>query len=65
MAGLSPAELLESLTSRLADGREVTLEQLQNVETLRAAEVEISVPDGRSVRLPDQRPRRDVPRRAR
>ena len=51
MADLSPAELLESLTSRLADGREATIEQLQNAETLRAAEVELSVPDGRSVRL--------------
>ena len=43
--------LREVLTSRLADGREVTLEELKNAETLRAAEVELSVPDGRSVRM--------------
>ena len=43
--------LREVLTSRLADGREVTLEDLKNAETLRAAEVELSVPDGRSLRM--------------
>ena len=47
----SPLDLLEVLTSRLADGREVTLDQLGNAETLRAAEVELSVPDGRSLRM--------------
>ena len=51
MTGNSPGELLAVLTSRLSDGREVTLDQLTNAETLRAAEVELSVPDGRSVRL--------------
>ena len=44
-------DLREVLTSRLADGREVTLEDLKNAETLRAAEVELSVPDGRSFRM--------------
>ena len=44
-------DLREVLTSRLADGREVTLDELKNAETLRAAEVELSVPDGRSVRM--------------
>ena len=43
--------LREVLTSRLADGREVTLDELKHAETLRAAEVELSVPDGRSVRM--------------
>ena len=43
--------LREVLTSRLADGREVTLDELKNAETLRAAEVELSVPDGRSLRM--------------
>ena len=43
--------LREVLTSRLADGREVTLEELKSAERLRAAEVELSVPDGRSVRM--------------
>ena len=51
MTGSSPKELLEVLTSRLADGREVTLDQLTSAETLRAAEVELSVPDGRSLRM--------------
>ena len=44
-------DLREVLTSRLADGREVTLEELKNAERLRAAEVELSVPDGRSLRM--------------
>ena len=43
--------LREVLTSRLADGREVTLDELERAERLRAAEVELSVPDGRSVRM--------------
>ena len=51
MPGHSAEELLDVLTSRLADGREVTLDQLKNAETLRAAEVELSVPDGRSLRM--------------
>ena len=49
--GRSPLELLEVVKTRLADGREVTLDQLRNAETLRAEEVELSVPDGRSIRL--------------
>ena len=44
-------DLREVLTSRLADGREVTLDELKSAERLRAAEVELSVPDGRSVRM--------------
>ena len=49
--GRSAVELLEVLTSRLNDGREVTLEDLRNAETVRAEEVELSVPDGRSIRM--------------
>ena len=48
--GRSEVELLEMLTFRRTDGREVTLDQLGNAETLRAEEVELSVPDGRCVR---------------
>ena len=44
-------DLLEVLTSRLPDGREVTLDELKRAETLRATEVELSVPDGRSLRM--------------
>ena len=51
MTGSSPDALLEVLTSRLADGREVSLDQLTSAETLRAAEVELSVPDGRRLRI--------------
>ena len=51
----SPDRPLESLcdvlTSRLADGREVSLDELKSAETMRAAEVELSVPDGRSIRM--------------
>ena len=54
--GRPPEQLLEVITCRHADGREVSLEelslsrQLGYAETLRAEEVELSVPDGRSVR---------------
>ena len=51
LPGRSPAELIEALTCRLSDGREAKREELKNAETLRAAEVELSVPDGRSVRM--------------
>ena len=51
MTGDSGLELLSVLTSRLADGRKVTLDDLKTAETLRAAEVELSVPDGRSLRI--------------
>ena len=45
-----PLEQLPSVTTcRLADGREVTLDMLKNAERLRAEEVVLSVPDGRSV----------------
>ncbi len=44
-------DLREMVTSRLADGREVTLDELRSAETMRAAEVELSVPDGRSIRM--------------
>ena len=50
-ADRSLEDLREVLTSRLADGREVTLDELKCAETMRAAEVELSVPDGRSVRM--------------
>ena len=51
----SPQDLLGVLTFRRADGREVSLQEfpiaeaLRSGETLRAEEVVISVPDGRSV----------------
>ena len=54
--GGSAEELLGVLTSRRADGREVSLrevplaQQLGNAETVRAEEIELSVPDGRRVR---------------
>ena len=44
-------DLREVLTTRLADGREVTLDELKSAQTMRAAEVELSVPDGRSLRM--------------
>ena len=52
-----PAEqLLEVMTCRFADGREYSLEelplatQLEDARAMRAEEIELSVPDGRSVR---------------
>ena len=55
--GQSPEDLLELVTFRRADGREVSLhecpvgETLRSGEMLRAEKVVISVPDGRSVTL--------------
>ena len=44
-------DLREVVAARLADGREVTLDELKGAETMRAVEVELSVPDGRSIRM--------------
>ena len=55
-AGRPLEELLEVVTCRRADGRETSLaqfplaEQFSNGETVRAEEMVLSVPDGRSVR---------------
>ena len=56
MPGGSTIELLEQVTWRGGDGREIALKefplahQLSSAETLRAQEIELSVPDGRSVK---------------
>ena len=53
--GCSPEELLDLITCRRGDGREVSLgefplaQQLSTGETVRAEEMTLSVPDGRSV----------------
>ena len=53
--GQSPEELLQVLTLRRGDGREISLEQismaqaLKDCETLRVEEIVLRVPDGRSV----------------
>ena len=54
--GRPTEQLLEVMTCRYADGREVSLDelplarQLEGATPIRAEEVELSVPDGRSVR---------------
>ena len=54
--GHSAEQLLGVMTCKYADGREVSLEelplarQLEDATTVRAEEIELSVPDGRSVR---------------
>ena len=56
MPGRPPEQLLEVVACRRADGREASLSelpmarQLGKAETVRAEEVELTVPDGRSVR---------------
>ena len=53
--GQTPEQFLENLTCTRADGREMRLEEIplaaeqRNIETVRAEEVVLSVPDGRSV----------------
>ena len=55
--GGPPEQLLETMTCRFSDGREIRLDQLpladelRNAETVRAEEIELSVPDGRSVTM--------------
>ena len=59
--GGSAEQLLEVLTFRRADGREVSLEEfplaqgLSTGETVRAEEIVLQAPDGRSGDHPDQR----------
>lgn len=54
--GRSPEQLLEIITYTRADGREITLDEfvlvreLSTGETVRAEEIVLSLPDGRSVR---------------
>ena len=53
--GQTPDQFLESLACRRADGREIRLdelplaEELRNAEIVRAEEIVLSVPDGRSI----------------
>ena len=53
--GRGPVEMLDMITCRRADGQEISLaesplaEQLSTAETVRAEEMTLSVPDGRSV----------------
>ncbi len=55
--GFPPEQLLEVLTCRREDGREFSLadfplaEHLKNATGMRAEEIELSVPDGRSLRM--------------
>ena len=55
LPGRSPEQLLEVLTFRRADGREMALaefplsRELSSAETVRAEEIVLAVPDGRSV----------------
>ena len=51
ISGRSPEELLDLLTCRRSDGRDVTLYDLRRAETVHAEEVVLSVPDGRSVTI--------------
>ena len=51
LPGSSGAEVLGEVTSRLPDGREVTLADLKDAETLRDAEVELTGPGGRRARV--------------
>ena len=54
--GRSPEQLLEMVTYTRADGREITVDdfvlvrELNTGETVRAEEIELSLPDGRSVK---------------
>ena len=57
LAGHPPEQLLEAMTVRRADGSEVSLDEfpvaqwLRSGETVRAEEMRVSAPDGRSVRV--------------
>ncbi len=47
----SAEDLLEVIEARLPDGRRLGIDQLDRDETLRAVEIELAVPDGRSIRI--------------
>ena len=49
--GNSPEQQMEAVTCRRGDGREVSLGQLGSAEIMRAEEVELSMPDGRTIRV--------------
>ena len=49
--GLGLGELAGTLTCRRGNGQEVSLDELGTADTLRAEEVELWAPDGRSVRM--------------
>ena len=49
--GLELGEVAKALTCRRGDGQEVSLDELGTAVTLRSEEVELSAPDGRSVRM--------------
>ena len=55
MPGKPPEQLLEVMTCRLADGREIALSEfplareLGGAQTIRGEEIELSVPDGRRI----------------
>ena len=49
--GYDAQRLVEEVTCRRADGRETTIGQLKNAENVRAEEVELSLPDGRNIRI--------------
>ena len=49
--GLSIEEVAQTLTCRRGDGREISLDEISTAETLRAEEMELVIPDGRSVRM--------------
>ena len=51
LTGQTLEQQLEVITCRRGDGREMSLDQLGSAETLHAEEIELSVPDGRSVRM--------------
>ena len=49
--GCSAMDLLGEFTSQLSDGRKVTVDDLMTAKTVRDIEVELSVPEGRSIRM--------------
>ena len=51
IVGRTPAEVLDVISARRADGRAVSLDELARAESGRAEEIELSGPDGRKCRI--------------
>ena len=51
IVGRTPAEVLDVISARRADGREISLDEFARAERVRGEEIELAGPDGRSARI--------------
>ena len=51
IVGCTPAEVLDVISARRADGREISLDEIARAKSVRGEEIELSGSDGRSCRI--------------